>query len=51
MENGVSTGPGEEYVDPCMEVVSMSQGVVYWAVLLTVVIALSVLTFRRRDVP
>jgi ABC-2 type transport system permease protein len=51
MDQGIAMGPGEVYVDPCMAEVSMSQGVVYWAVLLTLAVALSVLSFRRRDVP
>ena len=50
MDQGVPMGP-EGFVDPCMAEISMSQGVLYWSVLLTVVVALSVLSFRRRDVP
>lgn len=50
MEQDVPVG-GQGFVDPCMAEISMTHGVVYWSVLVAVVVVLSVLSFRRRDVP
>lgn len=51
MSSAMGSMPGEVFVDPCMEQLGLGHGVGYWAVILVVVIGLSVLSFRRRDVP
>jgi ABC-type transport system involved in multi-copper enzyme maturation permease subunit len=48
---GGMPGASGEVVDPCMAQVSMGHGVGYLTVLLVLVIALSAVAFRRRDVP
>lgn len=42
---------GQGGIDPCLQHVSLSAGVTYLAVVLVLVTALSVLSFRRRDLP
>jgi ABC-2 type transport system permease protein len=42
---------GWDGVDPCVVAVSQAQGATYWIVIIVVLVALSVGSFRRRDLP
>lgn len=42
---------GGEMIDPCLKTVTLAQGSTYWLLIIVVLVAVSLWSFRRRDLP